>query len=558
MNRVPLEALPKNRPPLVMFQCILLAAWITAAASITNVFISQEFGVDDRSCFHANGTLPCKSTSFALGILDDVAFYEETLFILSIRDKYQALPTQVQISQPRADRHVFLTSADDSSTTVIDSGSEFSGVIIGTQKGSTTYNIHVSNIEFQQFSANLAAVVMMWNSNNITFTNCVFKDNERSGINAFDSGVTIEGCVFSNNTGNVQRTRFSPDLPSVAGGAGFVYEKANGLTLIVRGTNFTGNSAAVNDVIPTVKSIVSVLNYLGGGLLVYFHGTAKSNKALVENTVLVKNKATLGGGLYLAVDKTALTQNDTGNEVEVQGTSFVSNNASQFGGGLRILIGSASFGTKTLIKDCVIRDNVARRGGGTDVVVAENLPLLSHLQFDNVTWERNSGRDGAAVRLGSQSLTEYSAIISVIPEFIDCTIQNHHASYYTFTSPFTSQGVSVKFTRTNVFSRNQGIGAMRYLDGGLHVNGTLKFTENSGYVGGAVFLSSSQITLYPGSELSFVRNRALNIGGAIAVFNPVSYEVIREYNPHCFVTYSEERTKPSEWKVTNEPRRESV
>ena len=536
-----------------MFRNILLAAWITAAASVTNVSISQEFGVDDKRCFRANGTRPCKSISFALGILNDVAFYKETLFILSIRDKYHALLSQVNISQPRVDRLVFLTSADDSSTTVISSGSEFSGLIIGTQTGSTTHNIHVSNIEFQQFSASLAAVVLMWNSNNITFTNCVFEDNERSGINAFDSGVTVEGCVFSNNTANAHQTcQFSPGVTSVAGGAGFVYENANGLNVIVRKTTFTGNSAAVNDtdkvVIPASGSFVSVLNYLGGGLLISFHGKAKSNRALVENSVFATNNATAGGGLYLAVDDIDTTQNDTGNQIEIQGTSFESNYASQVGGGLRIYMWDASFRTK--IKDCVFRSNSAVRGGGIDVSVEKNSRhLLSYLQFNNVTWDGNNGRDGAAIHFASGPLKEYAGTITVIPEFIDCTIQNHYASYYTFTSPFTNQGVSVKFMGTNVFCKNHGAGAMWHLGGVLHVSGTLRFTENSGSVGGAVLLSSSQISLYAGSELSFLQNHAIWKGGAIAVFNPASYEFINEYNPYCFVIYNEERTKPSKWKV---------
>ncbi|KAJ7323735.1 hypothetical protein OS493_030857 [Desmophyllum pertusum] len=54
--------------------------------------------------------------------------------------------------------------------------------------------------------------------------------------------------------------------------------------------------------------------------------------------------------------------------------------------------------------------------------------------------------------------------------------------------------------------------------------------------------------LYPDSELIFVNNYASGVGGAIVVLTRSKYEFIHEYNPDCFVTYSEEKTKPSEWK----------
>ena len=533
-----------------MFLCVLLVTWI-AHASALNVSISQKFGVDDTSCFNPNGTLSCQSISYALGILNDATFDNETIFVFSIRDKHYDLQTQVQISQPRMDRHILITSADKSTTTVIRCGFEFSGVIVGSENGDTitTNNIHISNIEFQQFTASSAAVVMMWNSDNVSFKNCVFRDNKRAGITAHDSGVTIEGCIFSNNSANVQRTRFSPGQSSVAGGAGFVFRNANHLNLVIRNTNFTGNSAAVNDsenFIPPAHSasMVPELNFLGGGLLVAFLIKAKSNKVLVANAVFENNRATFGGGLFHFSCQSA-----EGNSMEVQGSSFIGNRASQAGGGLSTSLWDFSEGTLA-VKDSVIRDNWSRRGGGLNVFFMNYYSLTvnqSLIQFNNVTLDGNAGRASAAVRLDTSLPVGFT--ITVVPEFIDCTIMNHGATYLTYTAPFTSQRVNAKFIGRNVFTENHGAGAVEYQEGVINVIGTLEFIKNSGSHGGAVLLRSSQVTLYPDSELSFVENSASGVGGAILVQTRAMYEFIHEYNPDCFVKYSEKRTKPSQWKV---------
>ena len=102
-------------------------------------------------------------------------------------------------------------------------------------------------------------------------------------------------------------------------------------------------------------------------------------------------------------------------------------------------------------------------------------------------------------------------------QIIDCTIKHHCATYNTYTSPLTSQSENAKFTGRNIFMENHGAGAMEYLQGRIHVNGSLEFIRNSGPVGGAVLLSSSQIILYPGSGLRFFKNYASGVGGAIVV-----------------------------------------
>ena len=537
-----------------MFLCVLLALLVSGASSV-EVKISQKLGVDNSSCFRWSGSIPCGSIHYALQILSDFNFGKETVFKFSIQDRHYDLQNRIQILQPRRDRRIYITSAKNSFT-VISCASESSGITLGSQAetyANSTYNVHVSNIEFQHFTSNFAAVVMIWNSDKISFTNCVFKDNDRSGINAFDSGVTIDRCIFTNNTSNLQKLKnsdshFTPNSASIAGGAGFVFEYAVGLNLVITNTNFTANSAEVDNdenFIPVASfSPLPVLNLIGGGLLVAFMNTTSSCRAVVEETSFERNEATFGGGLFYGS-----TQYAKENSMEVRNSRFVKNRASQAGGGVSIGVGGAISAGEFRVTHCVISDNWSRRGGGLNVFLVNYLVTITQslIQFNNVTFDGNSGLASAAVRLDTALPVGYP--INAIPEFIDCTIQHHCATYNTHTSPFTSQSVNAKFTGRNIFMENHGAGAMEYLQGRIHVNGSLEFIRNSASIGGAVLLSSSQIILYPGSELSFVKNYARLVGGAIFVLTSRKYEFIHEYNPDCFVRYSEDKTKPSKWKV---------
>ena len=530
-----------------MFLCILLALLASGASSV-EILVSQKDGVDRTTCLRSsNVSIPCASLGYALQVLNNAEFSEDTVFNFYMQDRYYDLKNNVEVLQSRKDRSVYITSADNSST-VIRGASESSGIAMDT-----AYNIHVSDIEFQQFTPRSAAVVMIWNSDNVSFTNCAFKDNDRSGINAFDSGVTIEGCLFLNNTSNLQKlmvleSRIIPNTISISGGAGFVFDHAVNLILVIRNTNFTANSATVNgseNFIPlTFPSDLPGLNLTGGGLLVAFIGEARSCRVLLEGSYFVENEATFGGGLFYAT-----TQYATDNSMNVWNSSFVKNSASQAGGGISITVGGSISFAKFSVADCVISENWSKRGGGVNIFLM-NYPVTitqSLIQFKSVNFDGNSGLASAAVHL--DTALPVGIPINEIPEFIDCTIQHHCATYSTYTSPFTSARVNAKFTGKNIFRENHGAGAMEYLQGRILVNGSLEFVQNSGPHGGAVLLSSSQIILHPGSELRFVRNCASGVGGSIFVLTGSRYEFIHEYNPDCFVTYSEDRTAPSKWQV---------
>ena len=92
-------------------------------------------------------------------------------------------------------------------------------------------------------------------------------------------------------------------------------------------------------------------------------------------------------------------------------------------------------------------------------------------------------------------------------------------------------------------------GAAAFQDCVVSVNGKLTFSNNTGSNGGALFVRSSQIKLFPKSELIFLGNEARGSGGAIFVVAPVMSELIHVNNPNCFLAYSDPRRPPSKWQV---------
>lgn len=83
----------------------------------------------------------------------------------------------------------------------------------------------------------------------------------------------------------------------------------------------------------------------------------------------------------------------------------------------------------------------------------------------------------------------------------------------------------------------------------IFVQGRLAFTNNTGdFTGGALLIVASQIILFPDTELLFLGNHVLGMGGAVCVLVSVD-ELTHANNPDCFLAYSDPLLPPSKWKV---------
>ena len=537
--------MPKNNLNTVFFLLHLL--WIFTGFELTCtavvIRVSKTTGSDTSSCLGFNAKTPCKTIKFALDAIKDS---NDTDFVFLIEEQVYHLEQRVTIIQTSPDKNVILKSNHVTGST-IHCMNNFAGFVIGSDLylANKTRNINFVNLEFENCGPRFPAVVIIRNSVEINFTNCMFKDNKQAGINGFDSGVIIDRCHFLNNTPN------QPTNSSSGGGARFFF-KSNTmpLSVIIRSSNFTSNSVLTDnsrDFVESCSNLSTSSCYTrGGGLLIMFQDSASGCRVVIQDTIFLNNSATFGGGVYFAdSDMTS------GNSFSITNSTFLRNMAGQAGGGLMFTRRNKASSINIVFKNCIVSENWSRRGAGIDVFLMNNneKPTDSVLRFDTIVFSNNFGNASTAVRF--TTALPFGRTMDLTPEFIDCIIADHSMSNFARASPFTSQRVNMNFKGRNVFMRNNGsgTGAAALQDCVINVQGQLVFTDNSGTNGGAVLLESSQIILHPHSELIFLRNKARGLGGAICVFEHTMDELIQSYNPNCFLAYSDPHAPPSSWKV---------
>lgn len=530
-----------------LFICILITfEWSTALV----IRVSTRTGYDNSSCLLSSATRPCKTVEFALNATEDDRNRNQTQFMFLIEDHIYHLEKRIYIIQTNPNRSISLQSSHASGS-IIRCVNVSAGFEIGFRgdQVNKTRNINIDNFKFQHCGPRFAAVVMVWNSVDINFRNCVFEQNKQAGINAFDSGVTIDSCRFFNNTsnGNNSSEEFKEGYTTAGGGAGFVFRASVSLSVLITNSTFTLNSAVTNDSASYIAPSSNVSHFTtgGGGLLVAFLKNTNHCRFVIEDSTFSNNSATYGGGVYFADSNSA-----SKNNLSISGSIFLGNRAGQTGGGLIFSQWDNASSITSIFKNCTVTENHSRRGAGMNVFLMnyDGTPNDSVLRFDTIVFSKNQGDASTAIRFATA--LPYGSTMDVTPEFINCTFEDHHMASFAHTSPFTSQRVNIRFQGKNIFQRNNGGGAGGFQDCVLRVHGQLVFANNTGSNGAALFLRSSQIILYSGSELMFLGNKANGIGGAIFVWEHMMNEFIHEYNPDCFLAYSDPHLPPSKWKVS--------
>ena len=349
---------------------VMASGWTTKSLSDGLVVRVSGNGTDDISCRESNATFPCRSLGFALEALKDSSNRNETKFTFLVdAGNVYSLNESVKINQTSNSVIVYLKSSTNltGGRSVIRCADARAGIEIGSNT-SNTRNINFVDLEFQNCSSrSVAAVVLIWNSRDINFTNCVFRNNAKAGINAFDSSVTIERCHFLNNTSNGYNSGepYIEGVTSAGGGAGFLYQKAWNLSLIVKDSIFEFNSAVTNDTTEFVAPTYHVSQNIilgGGGFLVVFRKNAQFCRAWIENTRFANNSATIGGGLYVEQSELAM-----GNHFIMVSSNLSGNTAGQAAGGLSLSQWNNASSFTTVFKNCIVSENEAQRGAGMNV-----------------------------------------------------------------------------------------------------------------------------------------------------------------------------------------------
>ena len=349
---------------------VMALGWTSKSISDGLMVRVSENGADDISCRESNATFPCRSLGFALEALKDSSNRNETIFTFLVdAGSVYSLNERVKINQTSTSVIVYLKSSSNSTggRSIIRCADARAGIEIGSNT-SNTRNINFVDLEFQNCSfRSVAAVVLIWNSRDINFTNCVFRNNTKAGINAFDSSVAIERCHFLNNTSNGYNSGepYIEGVTSAGGGAGFLYQRAWNLSLIVKDSIFEFNSAVTDDTTEFVAPTYHVSQNIilgGGGFLVVFRKNAQFCRAWIENTRFANNSATVGGGLYVEQSDLAM-----GNHFTMVSSNLSGNTAGQAAGGLSLSQWNNASSFTTVFKNCIVSENEAQRGAGMNV-----------------------------------------------------------------------------------------------------------------------------------------------------------------------------------------------
>ena len=271
----------------------------------------------------------------------------------------------------------------------------------------------------------------------------------------------------------------------------------------------------------------------GGGLGLFFAGSAKNNSIEIANCYFMNNKAVSGGGLMLS-----LSGYVTNNSVFITNSKFVGNDVQQAGGGAVIQCTTSGVrGSRVKLHGSKISNNSAINGGGL-------LLLYNHLEMGDNT----SNAIEIHSTLLSDNFAEYGAAVDSLlyapagyngpyPTFTNCSFVGNYVvlakslSLSDLSDPvqvtygvgtFTVSKMTIVFKDSVTFKHNTGC-ALWAVSSRLifSSNVVAHFENNTGIQGGAMGLVSlSLVQVQENSTLSFVRNKALVNGGAIYSFFP--------------------------------------
>ena len=416
------------------------------------------------------------------------------------------------------------------------------------------------------------------NSTNISLYNMSISNSNGIGLLMYDTNgtVNITMTYFINNKLSMAEQNRS----FIGGGGIYVHfsECSPGLlacdrysnhynkfsTYIVDRCRFEDNVAVfhLNGSEPEdLASIIFGTFGTGGGLSFWFYGEAQNNSFHVVSSVFVSNRANYGAGLNIHS-----SQNTQYNLIEVFDCLFIDNTANFGGGGLALgyvmyQTGGKSIFNTYIVANCLFEQNkvIAGTGGGF-IGFGSREPQTAQptntFEIFNSSFVRNEARYGSAIEINR----EYFNSIAVGTYFVlvvdSCNFTNNSLRGATSarlsnsrnTGAVALSGIDIQFGGNCVFSDNNSTALI--VDGATakFSNDSITiFQDNSGLHGGAVLLiSGAWISVYPNSSLVFLRNRAVDYGGAIYVEQSFGYLL----SHICFVRYLLENVSPAKWNVT--------
>jgi len=428
-------------------------------------------------------------------------------------------------------------------------------------------HISTSILKDQQFITFLSALYVQ-NSTDLSVHNVNISSNNGTGLAIIDTNgrVDISGSIFNNNRasvlsefttlltgGNGVYIEFTECAPGVIGCNSSNYLLANNSVITVNNCEFKYNHAWYN-FSGSLAANLDDRTYIGfgsgGGLSVQFNGHAIDVfiYVTVTSSNFSSNEASNGGGLALYGN-----YNTSHVNVNVSGCVFFNNSATYFGGG-GMLVGFVTFNSeegvlhnKIVIDNCSFQQNHAIVvGGGLSWHGGTELLGTSQTNYFAVTrssFVGNQAQYGFAIKINR----EYFDIIAngtFLNLMVDsCSFTANSANVILTSSAPSGVGVvsaskvNLQFRGRSEFTSNNSTALLGdEAELGFHNDSVTVFQNNSGFLGGAILLTSgSWITVHYNSTLLFVRNAAAIDGGAIFVQFATLFDYLISYS--CFIRY---------------------
>ena len=411
------------------------------------------------------------------------------------------------------------------------------------------------------------------NSTNIILENVAISESNGIGLLVYDTNgtVNISKSFFINNNLNV----FEQSKLFTGGGGVYIEftECAPGVTQCDSTTNyfneltkytidqciFEGNSAIyhLNGSQPeNLATGVFITFGTGGGLSLWLYGHAQNNSFQVTSTSFTSNRARYGGGINVHS-----RQHTQYNNVIISKCSLVGNYADESGGGLTLGYviyqtgGQSLFNTYT-VANCIFEQNQAVVGVGGGIVSfgsrePQRTQPTNHFEIRNSSFINNGAQYGSAIQMNKEFFDSIAVGTIFTLVLNNCTFSNNNLLENNSSSvgAVAMSGINVEFRGVTIFGNNNSTALL--VDGGsvkFNNDSLTIFKDNSGLHGGAILLiSGSWINVYPNSSVIFLRNRAVQYGGAIYVELSTPFDYL--LSQVCFIRYFSENVSPTKWKT---------
>ena len=550
---------------VVLIQLILVVNTCIQCDNIVSVDPSS--GEDDPRCLVPLSGVRCATLGYALQYSN-----HSTLYLLSGGEHSLAAGVNTIANL----RNVTIASNDTSSTVrcVVNGGLSFENVSFlsienviflgcGALRNSTSRNL--SDADSPYILVKFSVALYFYLCDSVSLFNVTVANSAAIGVVMYDTTGQnlISNSVFSNNVvmdsgtpgGGGFNIEFTYSVPGDTCSPLTLYHNTGSVYDFVNCT-FSQNKANDGFVNGPIFIIPYECNHdifgKGGGLALFFKGSASGNTIRLSNCTFQNNSADWGGGIYVEFQDAA-----SGNLVEIQ-SFFLGNSASIDGGGLHLAYYNPGYNLNIAANNITLSsssfvNNRAFTGGAFTVLpslldIGGSIPkiLLHNCSFDSNVAEIGSAMYGSYVTLNAENLAPVIDIQTCTFANNTLTTDNTMSEHYIGVGAVYLNGIPARFYDVIVFQQNSGsalAAVSTYVD---FTSCNISFLNNTGDNGGAIsLLGAASILISNYTYAQFVGNTASSYGGAI--YNTYVERESFSLYPNCFIQYNDHFLPPDQW-----------